>query len=267
MPFISDGGVQYYKFDSFDQPEVTHAIFTRQGGFSQKPWDSLNMGGLVGDESHNVEMNRVRAFGVVGKDPNSMYDVWQVHSATVVCVDHPRTPGSPHLKADAILTDKPDVTLFMRFADCVPILLYDVDKNIVGLVHSGWQGTIKKIPVAAVDTMVRYYGSRVENIRAGIGPSICADHYEVGPEVAEQVRIVFGKIGNQILRTGNSALKFDLWEANRILLAQAGITEIEISGLCTACHLDDWYSHRGEKGRTGRFGVLIGLNSKNCRDV
>jgi len=244
MPFISDGGVQYYKFDSFDQPEVTHAIFTRQGGFSQKPWDSLNMGGLVGDESHNVEMNRVRAFGVVGKDP-----------------------GSPHLKADAILTDKPDVTLFMRFADCVPILLYDVDKNIVGLVHSGWQGTIKKIPVAAVDTMVRYYGSRVENIRAGIGPSICADHYEVGPEVAEQVRIVFGKIGNQILRTGNSALKFDLWEANRILLAQAGITEIEISGLCTACHLDDWYSHRGEKGRTGRFGVLIGLNSKNCRDV
>jgi YfiH family protein len=224
------------------------------------------MGGLVGDEIHKVEMNRARAFEAVGKDPSSMYDVWQVHSSNVVCVDHPRTPGIPHLKADAILCNKPVVTLFMRFADCVPILLFDPGKKVVGLVHSGWQGTVKKILVNAIETMVRYYGSSIQDIRAGIGPSICAKHYEVGSDVVERINHAFGSISNQILKKVNNTVMFDLWEANRILLTQSGVTKIELSGLCTACQPEDWYSYRGEKGRTGRFGVLIGLNHINSLD-
>lgn len=260
MPFKIQSGIRFFQLSLFDRPEITHGLFTRQGGFSPKPWASLNMGGLVGDDRQRVEMNRFRAFQAVGRDPRSMYDVWQVHSADVVCVDTPRSVDVPHLKADAVLTDNPDVTLFMRFADCVPIVLYDPEKKVVGLVHSGWQGTVKKVALAAILAMAQNYGSSPKNILAGIGPSICPDHYTVGPEVVNQVREVFGRYGDRLLIAQNGAVKFDLREANRHLLIDAGLNEIEISGLCTASSLDDWYSHRGEKGKTGRFGALISLN-------
>jgi YfiH family protein len=261
MPFYSRNGIRFFVFESLTHFEVTHAVFTRRGGYSQKPWESLNVGGLVGDHPGNVEMNRRKAFDTIGRDPASMFDVWQIHSAKVVCVDSPRLPKEPHLKADAILTNSPDVTLFMRFADCVPILLYDPVVKAAGLVHSGWQGTVKKIAVAAVQEMIGNYGSKIENIRAGIGPSICVDHYDVGPDVAQKVMDVFSVDGSRILVEKNHRVRLDLWEANRILLTQAGINRIEVSGICTACHLNDWYSHRGENGKTGRFGVLIGLRN------
>ena len=199
MPFYLHRGIRYFKFRSFDHTEINQAIFTRRGGFSPKPWESLNMGGMVGDDRQRVEMNRNRAFLAVGRDPTSMYDVWQVHSAKVVCVNSPRPVGVPHLKADGVLTDNPKVTLFMRFADCVPITLYDPERHVVGLIHSGWQGTVKKIVNAAIHAMVRNYNCKVENILAGIGPSISVHHYEVGPEVVENVREVFGDDGDRTL--------------------------------------------------------------------
>jgi YfiH family protein len=261
MPFISCGEIRYYVFETLNHPGVTHAIFTRQGGLSKTPWKSLNMGGLVGDEQDRVEMNRRLAFQAVGRDPMSMYDVWQIHSSRVLCIDSPRNPQMPHQKADAILTNNPDVTLFMRFADCVPILLYDTVQKVVGLVHAGWQGTLKRIAVSAVQELVRNYGSNLDDIWAGIGPSICVDHYEVGTDVIQRVREVFKDEWIWFLRDENQSVKFDLQETNLYLLKQAGINQIEISDICTVCQKNDWYSHRGENGKTGRFGVLIGLNS------
>jgi copper oxidase (laccase) domain-containing protein len=107
--------------------------------------------------------------------------------------------------------------------------------------------------------MVNQYGCEIKNIIAGIGPSISAQCYEVGPEVVAQVRIAFGDHAGRILLPKNGTMHFDLWEANRILLDESGVENIEISGLCTAGISADWYSHRGERGKTGRFGVLIGL--------
>jgi YfiH family protein len=259
MAFHQSGGIRYYTFDSFNDPSITHAIFTRQGGLSPKPWDSLNMGGLVGDERERIIQNRLRAFESVGRAPDSLYDVWQVHSAEVVCTDSPRSPDTPHLEADAILTDNPKVTLFMRFADCVPILLFDPIRRVVGLIHAGWQGTVKKVVSAAVKSMMESYGSRPVNVLAGIGPSIGVHHYSIGPEVTARVRQVFGEDADLLLPGQNGAVQFDLWAANRILLERVGVEQIEVANLCTACHLEDWYSHRGEKGQTGRFGVLVGL--------
>ncbi len=260
MPFHQSGTIKYFTFDHMHDPAISHALFTRQGGVSPAPWDSLNMGGYIGDELENTYLNRVRSFEALGCDPATVYDVWQVHSADVICTDVPRPKNVTPKRADAILTNNSEITLFMRFADCVPILFFDPVKRVVGVAHAGWQGTVKRVVTATVEKMVSVYGSRPAHIRAGIGPSIAAHHYEVGSDVVQQVRDAFGVQAASLLPSQNGSVHFDLWEANRLLLEQAGVKEIEISGLCTSCHPEDWFSHRGEKGRTGRFGALIALN-------
>ena len=259
MPFHQPDEVRFFTFDSFSEAGVTHAVFSRQGGVSPQPWASLNVGGLRGDDPARVLENRVRSFRTLGRDPDSVYDVWQVHSTDVVCTKAPRPPH-PHLKADAILTDRPEVTLFMRFGDCVPVLLYDPGRKAVGLAHAGWLGTVHGGVTEAIYKMSQVYGSNPGDILAAIGPSIAAHHYAVGAEVVEQVRRTFREESGALLHLVNGKFHFDLWAANRLLLERAGVHRIEESGLCTACHLQDWYSHRGEAGETGRFGVLIALS-------
>lgn len=266
MPFHQSDSVRYYTFDSLQVPGLAHAVITRRGGVSPEPWKALNVGGTVGDEPERVKENRRRAFQTLDRPVNSMYDVWQVHSAQVAVADAPRSLGMPHLKADAILTDQPGVTLFMRFADCVPILLYDPIRRVIGLAHAGWQGTVKKVAAAAVQAMHARYGTQAEDIIAALGPSVGAHHYEVGPEVEDQVRSVFGEDASGMLYPSNNEtmlprvrVQFDLWQANQWILQQAGVLMIENAQICTTCNLEDWYSHRGEKGKTGRFGVLIAL--------
>jgi hypothetical protein len=173
---------------------------------------------------------------------------------------HPRYNDPPEFKADAILTDNPAVTLFMRFADCTPILLYDPRKAVVGLVHAGWLGTVKHAAAEAVKAMRAAYGSKPADICAAIGPSIGPDHYEVGLDVEVHVRYAFGPEAASLLhRNHGSKAHFDLWAANKLALNQVGVEQVEVAGLCTVCHPDDWFSHRGQKGKTGRFGALIGL--------
>lgn len=264
MTFHQVDTVRYFTFDALDAAGVLHGAITRCGGVSPQPWSSLNVGATVGDDSENVQENRRRSFQAFDRSLHTLFDVWQVHSATVVCTDAPRPLQQKHIQADAILTNQPGVTLFMRFADCTPIFLFDPVKKTGGLVHAGWQGTVKDVAGAAVDAMQRRYGSRPGDILAGIGPSIAAHHYEVGPEVVAQVQAVFGTEAFDLLQfTGDSnssgKATLDLWMANRVLLRRAGVFQIETAGICTACQVDDWYSHRAEKGRTGRFGAVLAV--------
>lgn len=264
MPFHQPDRIRFYTFDLLDEAGVLNAAITRRGGVSPQPWDSLNVGGTVGDDPVRVTENRRRAFQALGKTIESQFDVWQVHGAEVVCAHTPRRPDEAHQKADAILTDQPGVTLFMRFADCVPIFLFDPFKKVVGLAHAGWQGVVRQTAFYAIQAMQRSYGSSPANILAAIGPSIGPHHYEVGPEVAAQVRQTFGADAAELLQpsgnqNGDGRAFLDLWSANRLILQRAGVRQIEIAGICTACGVDDWYSHRAEQGRTGRFGALIAL--------
>jgi polyphenol oxidase len=261
MPFAQSASTRYFTFASFSTHNLVHGIFTRQGGISPVPWASLNMGGGVGDDPKCVRENSRRAFAALGRPFESNFDVWQVHSADVVCTDAPRPSGAPYIKADVILTDKPEITLFMRFADCVPVLLYDPKQRVVGVAHAGWLGTVRLTLKAAIETMQSHYSCKPEDILAGIGPSIGLHHYQVGPDVIAQVQAVFGENSASLLQDEGGAVKFDLWEANRLILKSCGVEQIEVAGICTACNLDDWYSHRGEKGKAGRFGALIGLAS------
>jgi YfiH family protein len=258
MRFNFADGVRYLTFDIFPK-NVVHAVFTRQGGFSPEPWNSLNVGGTVGDESQRVRENRYRSFATLGRERESMFDVWQVHSADVVVANapHPRLNCPPEFKADAMITDNPEVTLFMRFADCTPILLYDPIKKAVGIVHAGWLGTVRHVTGQTVRNMQAAFGSRPADILAAIGPSIGPDHYEIGPDVIEQVRHSFGEDANGLLVEHNGRIHFDLWKANKLSLKRAGVEQVEVAELCTACHTSDWYSHRAQKGKTGRFGALI----------
>lgn len=256
MSFTQHNGLRYFQFETL---KTRHALFTRQGGVSPEPWGSLNVGGTVGDDLERVRKNRNLSLKALGRNPESVFDVWQVHSADAVCANAPRPDGESLRQADIILTDKRDVTLFMRFADCVPILFHDPRKGVVGVAHAGWMGTLRDVAASTVKAMQVQYDSNPADIIAGIGPSIGPDHYEIGADVILQVMQKFGDDSEQVLKSHNGKIHFDLWKTNQLLLEQAGVGKIEIAEICTACHTDDWFSHRAEKGRTGRFGAMISL--------
>jgi hypothetical protein len=260
MPFSQQNGLRYYTFEIFPE-KIVQAVFTRQGGVSPQPWASLNVGGSIGDDITHVRENRIRSFKALERVPESIHDVWQVHSADVIYADGPRSLDTPYQKADILLTDNPQVTLFMRFADCTPILLYDPKKEVIGIVHSGWLGTVRGAVQAAVESMQERYASNPADILAAIGPAIGPDHYEIGEDVISQVKDAFGLDADSLLRAHGDRFHFDLWKANQILLESVGVKQIEVAGICTACHTEDWFSHRGEKGKTGRFGALIALKN------
>jgi len=254
------GDIRYYQFDTFQHADLVHGVFARQGGVSPEHYRSLNMSISTGDAPERVLENRARAFRALGRDPESIADLWQVHSAAVVIADKPHGENWASEKADAILTDNPQVSLFLRFADCVPILLFDPVHHALGVVHAGWKGTLLKAPAAAVQAMQARYGSRPSDILAGIGPSIGPCHYEVGAEVVEQTRQVFSG-ADELLPPVNGKQHLDLWAANARGLREVGVEQIELGRVCTACHVADFFSHRAEKGKTGRFGALLALRS------
>jgi YfiH family protein len=213
-----------------------------------------------GDEWDRVARNRELAFSALGYAAESRFDVWQIHSAQIVLADGPR--GEHRMqKADAIITNQPGVPLFMRYADCVPILLHDPRKGAIGLVHAGWLGTLRKVTSKTVQAMRSAFGSKPGDMIACIGPSIGVEHYPVGPGVAARVREVFGSNAPEHLSYQNGQAHLDLWSANERLLKFKGVNVIENSRLCTACRVEDWYSHRGEEGKTGRFGVILALKA------
>lgn len=259
MGFIEKNGLRYFQFKIFQNQPLFHAILTRRGGVSKPPFTSLNTGGTVGDDPQAVLENHKIIYGAFGYAYASRFDVWQVHGTRILCADAPRPPDQRHPQADGILTDKPDVTLFMRFADCVPILLMDPVRKVIGIIHAGWQGTYKQIARVAVEEMAAHYGSQPESILAGIGPSICQDCYEVDKPVWDAFKESFGADGEKYFVEREGRLYLDLWKANADVLEMAGVRQVETAGICTACHLEDWYSHRAEKGRTGRFAVLMTL--------
>ena len=258
MPFFEKNNIRYFQFQDFSGA-VTHAVFTRRGGVSPAPWSSLNVGGNVGDSPANLRENRIRAFTALGRDPESVFDLWQVHGTRAVFAREPRPPDSHEDQGDLIFTDNPKITLYMRFADCTPLLFADTHLGVVGIAHAGWQGTVSGVATAAIKAMCEHYGSRPENIQAAIGPSIGVDHYEVGEEVIQQVRENFGEEAESLLPRFGERRHFDMWAANRLQLERAGVTQVESANICTACHLEDWFSHRAEKGKTGRFAAIIAL--------
>jgi YfiH family protein len=209
-----------------------------------------------------VQTNVERIFDALTLDVKSACTVWQVHSADVVIAEE-RAPGRRWLaRADGLVTDQVGVPLTMRFADCVPILFHDPTKQVIGVAHAGWRGTVGQVTRHTVETMQAAYGCDPADVQAAIGPSIGPTQYQVGPEVVEAARESFGTTDGIIHYGEDGSTYFDLWEANRLALERAGVQQIEIAGVSTAERTDEWYSHRAEKGKTGRFCAVIALKER-----
>ena len=257
----------FLQFESFPNAgRVCHAVFTRQGGISPAPFSSLNLSVSVPDDKTRVYANRRRAYGLYGRDTGTVVHAHLVHGADVARVTA-RDNGTWIERVDGIITDEPGCALTMNFADCTPIFLYDPDRRAIGLGHAGWLGAVRDLPGAMVRAMCEAFGSDPATLIAAIGPCIGPCCYEVGEPVISQVHGTFEDGDSLLVRppyrpaSDNGRPHFDLPEANRRNLERAGVRSIELSGICTACHTDLFFSHRAEKGKTGRFGTIFILDS------
>lgn len=243
----------YYRpavFNDFDWLAAGES--TRHGGISKAPFSFLNLGLYSDDLPDSVRENRKRFFDAFGAGESSVAGAYQVHGDAVLLV---KKPGQ-YKGYDALITRQRGLFLTVTVADCTPILLADPVQRAVAAIHAGWKGTAAGITGKAVAAMVREFGTRPANCYAYVGTCIGASNYEVDADVADH-------FPDDFKRWDDARGKFflDLKAANQAQLTGAGIPEsqIGISPFCTYENNDTFFSHRKEKGRTGRMLALIGI--------
>jgi YfiH family protein len=222
------------------------AFSTRLGGVSEGSFESLNLGILTADEPERVVENRRRLCAAVGADADKATMAWQVHGSRVAEADSRGivTPGTVYERCDGLWTDRPGQTMVLLTADCFPVALARTsDPPRLAVLHVGWRGLLAGIAKEGV-TAVGGNG-----VAAAIGPGIGPCCYEVGEEVAEPFRAEFG---SDVVE----GRRLDLGLAAERALVRAGCMIVERSGRCTSCEADLFFSHRRDRGRTGRQGVI-----------
>ncbi len=263
MPRLTHAnGVVTYTFDALAVYPVQAHVSTRHGGVSPAPWNTLNFSVARGDTRERVQENRRLFAEAVGIDPAMVTHARQVHGTGVAKVDWDQA-GTTQEGCDALITDSVRLPLSVVFADCVPVLLYDPVAHALGVCHAGWRGTVNGAAAAMLWAMQAAYGSDPANILACIGPSIGPQSYQVGEEVFALAQAKLVDAGRYFhFPDGDDARPhFDLWQANAGELLAAGVLhdQIEISGIDTAQHTDDFFSHRAEQGRCGLFAMMAWL--------
>jgi polyphenol oxidase len=231
------------------QGPYTVGFTTRTGGVSAGAYESLNLGALTEDDAANVVENRRRACAAFGADAARATMAWQHHGPEVRRAE-PRgllTPGTLFDRCDGLWSDEPGQGMLLLTADCLPVALarHPGSRRLPALavLHVGWRGLLAGIVAAGAKALG---GGR---LMAAVGPGIGPCCYEVGAEVADPFRAAYG---SGIVAGG----KLDLWRAAAQALRDAGCGEVERTDLCTYCHPELFFSHRRDKGRTGRQGVV-----------
>ena len=265
---IEVGAIKLVKFNILAELEgLNHCFTTRSGGISIDCCDSLNLSFGRELSAENVQENYGRLMDAYGENDRSVAFTNQTHTAKIRKVDcgddiyyGPWVFQMEEL--DGIITNNRDVTLFTYYGDCVPIYLFDKRNKAIGLVHSGWRGTIINAGGAGVKKMIEEYGSKPEDITAVMGPSIGPECFQVDYKVAVEFLNQFGEEAEVVYKDiENDKYLVDLWEANRLNLLSIGIKaeNIIISGLCTCCNEKLFFSHRRDKGKTGSMAALMTL--------
>ena len=282
-------------------PWLLHAFSTRRGGVSNPPAAELNLGFVEGDRRANVEENRRRFLQQLGADGFSLAMLRQVHSARIYQVVEglsgrveyrpsgfalPKLLENRLAAGDGLLTNQAGILLSIRTADCLPILLVELQHHAIAAVHVGWRGALAHMVEKAVGEMRRVFGSRPADLLAALGPSIRSCCYEVGEEVVAAFCARFAN-GEKFFRKAPSttppttagsdplllsstlrpekhaapATFLDLGAVARAQLCCAGVrpANISVAEFCTACRTDLFFSHRKERGRTGRTMAIIGI--------
>ena len=263
---ISQNGVVYFKSDKI---KSKHAFATRLGGISTlEHTSSLNLAFGRGDEDDTVIENLRRLGDAVGFDPRSVISMPQIHSNRVIyATSDMRGEGyflPPSCECDGYVTDSVGVSIGVRTADCVPVLLEDSEAGVVAALHAGWRGTFSDICGEGVRKMIAK-GAEASRIVAVIGPSICQNCYEVGNDVFDVSMLCMGDSARSFFAPRAQEGKYfvDIKGANKYLLERAGLKSenIEILDLCTYEHPEIFWSHRYTHGRRGTMLSVICLGS------
>ncbi|AEV68743.1 peptidoglycan editing factor PgeF [Acetivibrio clariflavus] len=269
ITYIEKNGVEFIQFNNLNKYSdiLVHCFTTRRGGVSEGEYESLNMAFNKKDKRENVEENYRRVAKALGIDTLNMVLSNQVHDSKIRIVsDMDRGKGihreSDIIGVDGLMTDCPEVALVTFYADCVPVFLFDPVKRVIALVHSGWRGTLKNISREAVVKMEKEFGCDPRDIEAAIGPSIGQCCFEVGEEVYAEFVNAFDWCQAFCKKVGDKWY-IDLQSVIRQVLKSEGLQEnkILISGICTKCNNDVFFSHRGDNGKTGTLTAIMQLKN------
>jgi hypothetical protein len=232
-------------------PENVHAYTTtRQGGYSEAPYDSFNIGDHSGDDPENVETNRqLLAEALDLPTP----PVWlnQVHGNKIICIDTP--PLS--LIADGSFARTPKKVCVVMTADCLPLLITNHTGTIVAALHAGWRGLARGIIEEGFKILQRFD----QDLLVWLGPAICQQAFEVGPEVREEFINADSEAANAFIPSPSGRWLADIYELARIRLRKLGITAIYGGDFCTYTDSKRFFSYRRD-GKTGRMANLIWLS-------
>lgn len=249
------------KFLSFDSlrkiPHLRHAITTREGGVSQREYSALNLASHVGDDADDVRENRRRLAGELNFDHLNLVSAQQVHGANAMIVTQKYSRrgaldwDSAISETDALIVNEKQIPLLILVADCAPILIADSKREILAVVHAGWRGAAEKIASQTIAKMQDECGAQVEDLQVGIGPCLCAKCFEIGEEVA-------AKVPSKFLIEGFEKPHLDLRALIQGDLLAKGVlpSRIETMNHCPKCENEMFFSHRGQNGKAGRFGLV-----------
>ncbi|MCL6515391.1 peptidoglycan editing factor PgeF [Alicyclobacillus sp.] len=241
--------------------DAARGLFSfRVGGVSLPPFHALNVGLRVADEPQRVIQNRAVCAARLGGEVDDFVIGQQVHGASVAVVTRDdrgrgaRDADTAIPGVDALVTDCPGLTLAVMAADCVPVLFHDPVRRVVGAAHSGWKGTVAHVVRRVLEVMGEAYGTRAADVDVWIGPSIRRCCYEVDDPVADQVRAAFPRppIWPRFGRPGKYWLSLQSAIRSDLLAAGVRAEHIHDTGVCTHCHPAMLFSHRADRGRTGR---------------
>jgi len=299
-PFLAANGVQFHRVSAWDKPGrqripwLWQGFSTRKGGLSlaycsEGEPGELNLGFTAADDREAVVRNRRLLVEAVTGDPATpLITLRQIHSSVLVVGGIGDAGRHAPWKGDGLMTDEPGLLLGIQTADCIPVLVADRKRRVVAAFHAGWRGTVKRIVESGVGRMRLEFGSRPEDLSAGIGPGVGACCYAVGDEVLSSFTSQFtyaDELFHEVYATdpvrtkypmlflsqrapGHSSigpsLHLDLVEANRRQLLAAGLkpASIHSTGGCTSCHRELFFSHRASHGHAGRMMSVIGIRPR-----
>lgn len=281
--------LEYLTFPSLEQTGfVRHLITTRVGGVSQGDYAAMNLSFTRGDREEAVRENFRRIGNILGCSPECMTASQQTHTTNIRRVtgnDRGKGVVKPldYQQVDGLMTDEPGIALVTFYADCVPLLFVDPVHRAIGSAHSGWRGTVGRMGKCMVRAMGESFGTRSEELKVAIGPSICQDCYEVSGDVAEnftELEAETEELRRELLQSGRyragiggdlprivlpgrqpDKFQLDLWLANYLILRQEGIPlhSIAVTDICT-CHNSAYlFSHRASSGRRGNLAAFLML--------
>ena len=247
---------------------VRHGFTTRLGGVSEGIWSSMNLSFTRGDKAEHVQENYRRIADAVGFPVEKIVCSDQTHTTNVEAVTagrcgegvlRPRTWSD----VDGMVTNVPGVVLATFYADCVPLYFVDPVHKAIGLSHSGWRGTVRRMGQVTLSAMKEHYGTQPEDVLCCIGPSICQDCFEVGEEVILEFQKEFDKSHwtELFYKKDNGRYQLDLWKANEIILGEAGVRKehIQVTDICTHCNPEYLFSHRTCGNERGNLAAFLSL--------